>query len=310
MLHNYSFNTMNEHPAKSEHNSALSVERREINDLEQRIDPLLERLHKDGIDMQRWDDEYMALPEDAEALDNFLKRLQLFVEQREDALLAFEFSEGHTEQEKEQIKRFDRDVRAAFRDPSGFLGNGATAEVYGMPSNNTICVKFIISQERYNENNHLRREFNYLSKVFECTRGQAVTTPYPIFLRIHAKEGHSYGMERIQGASLSQILEQADKYPELVTLAKSIDRQQAESDLVAFVENMHEANVVHGDLYHRNIMLDGEGRLVVIDFGKAHQIDFEGGKTDDRKLDEYTAVQSLRDFFRQIDLLTNNPNSV
>lgn len=228
----------------------------------------------------------------------------LFVEQRESALISFDFVKGYSESEINQVKQFDSDVRTAFRDPAGFLGNGATAEVYSMPRNESICVKFIISQERYNENNHLRKEFYYLSKVFEHTKEGAVTTPYPIFLRIHAKEGHSYGMEKIPGASLSQIVEQPEKYLELVHLAATIDRQKAEEDVVSFVDSMHQVGVVHGDLYQRNIMLDKEGRLCVIDFGKAHQIDFAGEKEEDRKLDEYIALQSLRDFFTKIDSLT------
>jgi tRNA A-37 threonylcarbamoyl transferase component Bud32 len=285
-------------------NNELPAENR-VPYFEQRIDSLLEGLQSQGIDTRRWNEEYLEVPDDEAALESFHERLQSFIEQREEALLAFDFTKEYTDQEKERLKQFDREVRASFRDPDGFLGNGATAEVYSMPRNDTVCVKFIISQERYNENNHLRKEFHYLSKVFEHTKERSVTTPYPIFLRIHANEGHSYGMEKIQGASLSQILEQPEKYIDLLLQASKIDREKTEENLVEFIEAMHEVGVVHGDLYQRNIMLDREGRLYVIDFGKAHQIDYAGGKEDDRKLDEYIGRQSLKDFFDKIDLLTN-----
>jgi tRNA A-37 threonylcarbamoyl transferase component Bud32 len=256
-----------------------------------------------------WNKEYMDLPEDLSALEEFYARLQNEVlQKREDALLSIEFAGEFSESEKEDIRRLDREVRAALKDHENFLGNGATAEVYALAGDNVMCVKFITDKDNYNENNHLRVEFGHLLKVWTKTQESKVRTPHPIFLRIHPNEGHSYGMEKIRGGSLSQILESPQKYQELVALAKSVDRTQAEHDLMAFVEEMHEAGVIHGDLYTRNIMFDESGRLFVIDFGKAKIIDFEGGRPDERKHDLYVAQQSIRSFFSQLDSIDNKPN--
>ncbi len=284
--------------------SSKLTERSPINDVEEKIDTILDSLSSAGVDTSSWNSEYFELPDDLDALTEFHKRLTEFVGKRGDALLSFEFFGDYSEQEKAEIRRLDRDVEASFRNPEGFLGNGATAEVYEMPSNDVFCVKFIINQDRYNENNHMRKEFGFLSKVYMHTRDQKITTPYPAFLCIHANRGHSYGMEKIHGASLSQIIESPQKYQRLIDEIAEVDRGQAEKDLIAFVRSMHEAGVLHQDLYQRNIMFSEEGRLYVIDFGKSDQIDFVGQREDERKRDELTATQSLRDFFDKIDVLT------
>jgi len=253
--------------------------------------------------------EHEFLPYDLEVLQEFYSRLQeQRLEKREDALISFEFFGDFSEAQKDKIRKFDSEVRAAYKDHENFLGNGATAEVYALSSDDKMCVKFITDQERYNENNLIRVEFSHLSKVYKKTKESIVRVPYPIFLRIHSNEGHSYGMEKIRGASLSQILETPGKYPELVALAKAADRSQIEENLVAFITQMHEADIVHGDLYARNLMLDEEGRLFVIDLGKAQVIDFPGGKEDERKRDLYVAKASLKDFFARLDEIDNNSN--
>ena len=253
--------------------------------------------------------EYLNLPDDLEVLENFYARLQIErLETREDALMSIEFSGEFTEAQKDKIRRFDREVRAAYRDHENFLGNGATAEVYALSGDDKMCVKFITDQDRYDENNHLRIEFTHLSKLYKKTKESVVRVPYPIFLRIHSSEGHSYGMEKIRGASLSQILENPAKYPKLVALAKGMDRSQIEENLNSFIIQMHDSGLVHGDLYARNLMFDEEGRLFVIDLGKAQVIDFPGGKEDERKRDLYTGRHSLIDFFTRLNQIDNNSN--
>jgi tRNA A-37 threonylcarbamoyl transferase component Bud32 len=179
-----------------------------------------------------------------------------------------------------------------------------------MMSNDTLCVKFITNQAKYNENNHMRVEYHFLERLYAATKDSIVRVPFPVFLRIHAREGHSYGMEKIKGASLSQMLEFPDLYPDILEIARGLNREQAEADLVAFVEEMHAADVVHCDLYMRNVMLGSDGRLYVIDFGKSKNIDFKGEKEEERKSDLYNARESVRDFFRKLDKLTEAKNSI
>lgn len=265
----------------------------------------IESLAATGLNMAKWNAEYEDLPNEVAVFEAFYDKLQNFREKRRDALSSLEFAADVSPEEMEKLRQFDREVMLAFKDHDNFLGNGATAEVYAMRENDAYCVKFITDQARYNENNSIRVEFERLSQVYEQTKGATVRAPHPKFLRIHPKEGHAYGMEKIHGASLSQILETPDKYPELITLAKAVDRTAVQADLQSFVSQMHEGGVTHCDLYKRNIMLDRDGRLCVIDFGKAKVIDYKGDREDERKSDIYNAQQSLRDFFVQLDGLTN-----
>jgi len=283
-----------------------SIPQDRINHLDTTIADLIQTLESTGLNMQSWNIEYENLPEELDAFEDLFERLLNFREKRDDALTTFEFEEGVTSVEKEKIRQFDREVMRSYQDHDNFLGNGASAEVYAMDTNDTICVKFITSQESYNENNHIRTEFELLSHVYAHTRDGAVKTPYPIFSRIHATEGHSYGMEKIHGASLSQLLETPEKYPELLALAAEADREQLTQTLLAFVEEMHEIGVVHCDLYKRNLMLDREGNLVVIDYGKGKKLAFKEEREDERKSDIYNAKHSLQDFFTKLDTLTVN----
>jgi len=283
-------------------------EKSKIDKLDRSISDTLDKLTAEGLNMKAWQDEYESLPDDLALFEDFASRLADFQEGREDALASFDFSrEGLSEENKAELRQFDREVMRAFKDHENFLGNGATAEVYGMQDNNELCIKFIIDQDAYNQNNHLRTEFDYLDKVSKHTatrQSLVVRVPYPWFLRIHAKEGHSYGMEKIPGASLSQILEFPDKYSHLIDLAQGLDREALIEQLVQFVEEMHACGVTHGDLYKRNLMLSDEGKLVVIDFGKAKTIEFAGDKEPERTSDIYNAKQSLVSFFQEIDKLT------
>lgn len=41
------------------------------------------------------------------------------------------------------------------------------------------------------------------------------------------------------------------------------------AELIVAVERLHNANIVHRDLGYQNILIDSDGRLVLIDFGYA-----------------------------------------
>ncbi len=281
-----------------------------VTNLTQTIDKLLDRIESSGLNIDRWHDEYADLPNEVEALSGFLRRLEAFQNKRQEALATYEFGADMSEAEKEKIKHFDQEVMMLLHSPELRLGNGGTAEVYSMMSNDTLCVKFITNQANYDVNNHMRVEYHFLERLYAATKNSTVRVPYPVFLRIHAREGHSYGMEKIKGANLSQMLEFHELYPDVLEIARGLDRGKAEADLVSFIEEMHEAGVVHCDLYMRNIMLGLDGRLYVIDFGKSKNIDFKGEKEDEKKSDLYNARVQLREFFTKLDKLTEAKNSI
>ena len=185
-----------------------------------------------------------------------------------------------------------------------FQGNGGTAEVYEMLGHPGVCVKFITNQAKYNEGNHMRVEFGLLNKVRELKHGR-VRTPTPYFLRIHPRDGHSYGMEKVDGKTLSQILEQPARYSDLVHVAKNLDRKSALEELSTFTEKMHSIHdVTHGDLHKRNIMLDRKGDLFIIDFGKARQHEADNALREMQRGKDFASLKSaVGSFFGRIDEL-------
>ena len=173
-------------------------------------------------------------------LEKFFNEFDTFLQNRELAL-AGNSLEIHPEADariREEVLKVHEYIKKTFGDPNYFLGNGATAEVYTLPIAPDLCTKYIHSQDAYNENNHMRKEYGFLDELHTFSHA-GVRTPKPYFLRIHPSEGHSYGMERIEGENLSRILEEPSKNIELITLLKTLDRQRVEESLVSYVETMH-----------------------------------------------------------------------
>lgn len=267
----------------------------------------LEKLKKRNLDtrpiIERWEREYEHALESGDDLDNFFDRFALFLEHRAEALHSIEINENVEPDVAAMITSFDRRVADAFGRRDLFLDEGSTAEVYALPGHEGICVKYITNQERYNENNHLRTEFRYLDTLSGLSYGRA-RLPRPYFLRIHPVDGHSYGMEHIQGKSLSLLLQQPNTSPELIALAKGMDQEAVLNDLLGLLGLLHERDVSHNDLKSRNIMFDTNGEWFLIDFGKARRE--EAGEDHERlrKIDIATLKGEVREFFKKLDTIS------
>src|SRR3989344_2981206 len=264
--------------------------------LERKIQQHLDALPED---LQRpWREKYnSAANKDLAGLEHALAE---FIGKREMALFSIEIPDDLADDVIDEVKDFDTNILLSFRNPSLFQGNGATAEVYEVLGHPGICVKFIINQERYNENNHIRVEFSFLNALRNLQYGH-VRVPKPYFLRIHPRDGHSFGMERINGASLSQILEKPQQYGDLVALSKQLDRKRVMGELTGFVTRMHEQGITHNDIYLRNMMLDRDGNLFLIDFGKAKRDENENVRAMHQEMDLASLISEVRSFFQSID---------
>lgn len=252
---------------------------------------------------ERWEREYEDAIEQQGDLDEFFARFSAFLDKRTEALHSIEINENVEPEVAMMITDFDRHVADAFGRHDLFLGSGGTAEVYALPGHDGICVKYITNQELYNENNHLRIEFRYLDTLSGLSSGRA-RLPRPYFLRIHPTEGHSYGMEQIHGRSLSQLLEKPGASPDLIKVAKGMDRESVLEDLVGLVEILHSHGVTHNDLKSRNIMFDKDGNWFIIDFGKARRE--EPGEDHERlrKIDIASLKGEVREFFKKLDTIS------
>lgn len=251
-----------------------------------------------------WRDKFEALDE---VTEDFYRDFEQYCTLREQALdKNLELDEDLSEEVKMEIEMVKKVVRDTFGDPNQFLGNGYTAEVYSLPIAPHLCVKYIHDQNAYNENNHIRTEHDFLVELRNF-RVAGVRTPVPYFVRIHPSEGHSYGMERIQGKSLAQILERPADNLELIALLKTLDREEIKQSLQSYVVAMHETfKITHGDLFQRNLMVDDSGNFYVIDFGKAKREEVGEDHEARRKADIATMHSEIGTFFNSIDKLEIN----
>ena len=251
---------------------------------------------------QRWEDEFNNLEE---VTQDFFVKFDAFLENRMGALSnVLEIEPGLNEEIVSEIHEAERIIRQTFGDPHYFLGNGRVAEVYELPLAPHLCVKYVKDNAAYSEGNHLRAEFEYLELLRTFIRA-GVRAPQPYFIRIHPSEGHSYGMEKINGKSLSQILERPAENPKLVELLKEVDREQVKKQLVEYIKAMHEEfKVTHGDLFLRNIMLDDDGNFYIIDFGKAKVEQVGEDHESRRSVDVATITSEVGKFFQELDKVT------
>ena len=145
-------------------------------------------------------------------------------------------------------------------------------------------------------------EFGFLRSVSNLEYGR-IRSPKPYFLRIHPTEGHSYGMEKVEGKSLSQILEKPEDAAELVSLAQQFDRTAISEELTKFVNLMHERGITHNDIRLRNLMFDHAGNWFVIDYGKARRDEKQEVHEMHRESDLAALRSELHTFFTEIDKL-------
>lgn len=248
-----------------------------------------------------WLSKYEDLDSE-EAADTLFSQFSIFLNKRTHALSdTLEIHSDIDETIREEIMAVHESIKNTFGDTNYFLGNGRTAEVYSLPIAPHLCVKYIYDQEAYNENNHMRVEYAFLDQLHAHTT-ERVRTPHPYFIRIHPSEGHSYGMERIDGENLSRILERPHENVELIQLLKNLDRDIIEKDLLEYIKTLHENfHVTHNDLFQRNIMVDKNGQFYIIDFGKAKQQEIGEDHEQYRKSDLALITSEVRKFFQEID---------
>lgn len=271
----------------------------QVESKEKEIDYLLSELPESL--REKWQQEY-DMTETYQSLVTFYTKLKDFSLKRKEVLENIDIFPGLSEQIKEEIRQVLVSIRNTFGDMNHFLGNGYTAEVYELPVAPHICVKYIADQNAYNENNHLRTEYDLLSLFNLFKVGDKVRTPKADFIRIHPSEGHQMGMEKVKGKSLSQIMEKPDQYQELINAGRLLDKDSLIKEATEFMEKAYkELGVVHNDLFARNLMLSEDGKLYIIDFGKGALKEVGNDREDEHKRDINCIKNELARFFKFLD---------
>lgn len=264
----------------------------------QKLDSLPDEL------MQRWEDEYENL-EDPENSDFFI-RFNSFLENREKALYKnIEIAPETPEEIVDEIISLKENIKNEYGNPTSFLGEGRTAKVHIHPESPNVCVKYIKDVDTYTKTDiPLYKEYVRLRELQNFSF-MGVRTPTPYFENTNGE--HMYGMERIMGNTLIQIMEKPEENAELVKLARTLNRKTVLNNLVCYVKEMHDKfKITHGDLEVINIMLGNDGDFYVIDFGKSKYEEIGEDHELYRDNDMKTLKSAIEEFFAKIDRLDIN----
>ncbi|KXJ99052.1 MAG: 3-deoxy-D-manno-octulosonic acid kinase [Parcubacteria bacterium OLB19] len=274
-------------------------ERTEKVDLEEFFYREVEKLPEELA--SKWVYEYEGL-EDPEN-DGFFSRFKGFLDGRKKALSSrLEIVPGTPDYVVDQVISLSERINKEYGNPESFLGEGRTAKVHIHPESPDICIKYIKDAETYTKTDvPIHEEFDRL-RALQTFKFDGIRTPTPYFLDINGK--HIYGMERIKGNTLVNIMSKPELNVELVKLAKTLDREMVLKKLTNYVKEMHSKfKITHNDLEVINIMLDYEGNLYVIDFGKSKYEEVG----EDHELynleDEKTLRLAIKEFFDKIDII-------
>lgn len=285
------------------------TEKNNIESMEESFGLKVEKLPKELY--QKWNDEYESL-EEVEKYD-FFNRFHVFYRKRTSALTSqSDVNPEAPEEIKEKIYLVTKSINESYFSLNDRLGEGRTAVVVIHPDTEEICVKYIKDVSLYGTDIHLNLEYERL-KDLQFFTVDGIRTPLPYFVDINTNLHHLYGMERVMGNSLAQIVEQPEENIDLIKLALSLDREDVLKRLVNYIKTMHqEFKITHNDLARRNIMLDNSGNFFVIDLGKSKYEDFGEDHEIYRDYDIKTLKTEVNEFFAildTIDISTYNTSS-
>lgn len=144
------------------------------------------------------------------------------------------------------------------------LGEGMTASICGLEGYPDVCVKIINKEKPINGG---EEEMNFLSELSR----KSYPVPSPVCAAKTEKAEYVF-MEIIDGLSIKDLTKngknEAENY--LTTeILKNIDFNSFFKELKMTIERMHSEGIYHRDLHSGNVMVDKNGKPVIIDLGTA-----------------------------------------
>lgn len=157
-----------------------------------------------------------------------------------------------------------------------FLGRGNAGHVFLAPeTEGDYCIKYLHTPKR--QASTIEGEFRTLSDVAILRNSfEALKIPQPHCLAKNIEGTKNFfTMETISGLTLEQLVmfpsKRASLYPNISTekMIEILEDTSLQDALVRDLSKIHASGIVHGDIHPRNLMLDTEGNIVLIDFGNA-----------------------------------------
>jgi serine/threonine protein kinase len=183
-------------------------------------------------------------------------------------------ADSQDERIRQVVERMSYYIAELIKNFDSKLGEGQTAEVHALESDEDLCCKIINIAEGTAEVpfNPPALEMRFLAKLTGLTDARvpkphcAVSCDSQV---IREALDFKFGMkllfmEKLNAVSVRDVLRKREKMP------AGFDYPTFFSKLSAFLEKMHDLRVYHRDLHDGNIMIDREtGEPYVIDFGSA-----------------------------------------
>ena len=172
---------------------------------------------------------------------------------------------------KEFYERNSKLIEKLLSDYDKHLGEGMTANVCYLESNEELCFKILKNEKDIPYHVSLDQEMEFLRELQDINNddedtASAVTVPRPYLAADYSDKENPDGfrfmlMKNLDALSVKDILEGKGSLPEGFSVQSFRDK------VSRFIEKMHRKNIYHRDLHAGNIMVDEHGKIYVIDFG-------------------------------------------
>lgn len=187
-----------------------------------------------------------------------------------------------------------------------FMDRGGVGEVYSLPQG--FCIKIMDPRHNskhkhlFNLGNSALQEYHF-QEIMSRTNSKGTTrTPrvFGVLSGVFQNDKSALVMERLLAVNLEHALLRRQRLPEHFEIDSFFD------SLETYIQHAHEEEeILHGDLFARNVMVDSaSGQPRVIDWGRAQHLNFIKDERKKQKLisDEWDNINMMYESVRALQM--------